>query len=144
MEPRLARLVFKTNPSITMAKKKQKKSKQARAAEMRSRSAGQAQGAKGNSVKASSTSVDTSTKRRRARSSDSAKMPFSKKNYVLLAIGVGIIIFGYTIMRMDNQVDGFISLYVAPILLLIGYLEIFYAIWWREKDSSDANQTSAV
>lgn len=63
---------------------------------------------------------------------------------MLLAIGIAIIIFGYTIMRMDNQVDGFISLYVAPVLLLIGYLEIFYAIWWREKDASDANQTSTV
>ena len=63
---------------------------------------------------------------------------------MLLAIGVAIIIFGYTIMRMDNQVDGFISLYVAPVLLLVGYLEIFYAIWWREKDVSDTNQTSTV
>ena len=36
-------------------------------------------------------------------------------------------------MRIDNQVDGFISLYVAPLIILGGYLEVIYAILWRPK-----------
>jgi len=70
-------------------------------------------------------------------------MPFSRKNYVLLAIGAAAITLGYVIMRMENEVDGFISLYVAPIILLFGYLEIIYAIWWREKDE-EPNQSQVA
>ncbi len=60
-------------------------------------------------------------------------MIFSRQNYMLLLLGVLAIVIGYTIMRIDNQVDGFISLYVAPLLILGGYLEIIYAILWRPK-----------
>ena len=41
-------------------------------------------------------------------------------------------------MRVDNQIDGFISLYVAPLLLLGGYLEIIYAILARPRDEASA------
>jgi len=60
-------------------------------------------------------------------------MVFSRKNYVLMLIGVLAIVVGYVIMRLENEVDGFISLYIAPIILLAGYLEIIYAILWRPK-----------
>ena len=55
-------------------------------------------------------------------------MVFGRKNYVLLLVGVAAIVIGYVMMRIDNQVDGFISLYVAPIVILAGYLEIIWAI----------------
>jgi uncharacterized membrane protein HdeD (DUF308 family) len=60
-------------------------------------------------------------------------MVFERRNYVLLLIGVALIIVGYVIMRAENEVDGIISLYVAPLLLLAGYLEVIYAILWRPK-----------
>lgn len=44
-------------------------------------------------------------------------------------------VLGYVMMRVENEVDGFISLYVAPILILGGYLEIIYAILWRPKET---------
>jgi uncharacterized membrane protein HdeD (DUF308 family) len=59
------------------------------------------------------------------------RMVFERRNYVLLLIGIALVVIGYTVMRLDNQVDGFVSLYVAPLLLLAGYLEIIYAILWR-------------
>ena len=34
--------------------------------------------------------------------------------------------------------DGFISLYIAPVILLAGYLEIIYAILWRPKKELEA------
>lgn len=55
-------------------------------------------------------------------------MVFGRRNYILLLIGIAAIVIGYVMMRVDNQVDGFISLYVAPIVILGGYLEIIWAI----------------
>ncbi len=64
-------------------------------------------------------------------------MVFSRANYVLLLAGLGVIVLGYVIMRMENEVDGFLSLYVAPILILGGYLEIIYAIFHQPKSESE-------
>lgn len=58
-------------------------------------------------------------------------MVFTRRNYVLLLSGLALIVIGYVIMRMENEVDGFISLYVAPLMILGGYLEIIWAILWR-------------
>ena len=67
-------------------------------------------------------------------------MVFSRKNYVLLVVGLAMILVGYVIMRWDNQVDGFLSLYVAPLILLAGYLEIIYAIMWRPKADTTVSE----
>jgi hypothetical protein len=75
---------------------------------------------------------------RRSRAIRRPQMPFSKRNYALMAIGMLLVVIGYTVMRVENEVDGFISLYIAPVLLLIGYLEIIYAIWWRPKEKETA------
>ena len=63
-----------------------------------------------------------------------ASMVFERRNYLLLILGIALIVIGYAIMRMENEMDGIISLYVAPIVLLAGYLEIIYAILWRPAD----------
>ncbi len=66
-------------------------------------------------------------------------MIFTRQNYILLLLGVIAIVIGYTTMRIENEVDGFISLYVAPLLILGGYLEIIYAILWRPKEKQEAD-----
>lgn len=58
-------------------------------------------------------------------------MVFARQNYILLLLGIALIVVGYVVMRMENEVDGFLSLYVAPLLILGGYLEIIYAILKR-------------
>ena len=68
-------------------------------------------------------------------------MLFTRHNYMLLLIGVLAIVIGYTTMRIENEVDGFISLYLAPLLILGGYLEIIYAILWRPRSESAAAST---
>ena len=60
-------------------------------------------------------------------------MILTSHNYVLMVVGVLAIVVGYAIMRLENQVDGFISLYVAPLLILDGYLEIICAILWQKR-----------
>ena len=64
-------------------------------------------------------------------------------NYVLIAIGVLAVVIGYAIMRIENEVDGLLSLYVAPLLILGGYLEIIYAILWRGSTRTDSTPHSS-
>lgn len=66
-------------------------------------------------------------------------MIFTRQNYILLLLGVVAIVIGYATMRLENEVDGFISLYVAPLLILGGYLEIIYAILWRPKEKQETD-----
>ena len=74
-------------------------------------------------------------------------MVLSSRNYQLMVLGVALVMIGYTMMRIENEVDGFISLYVAPLIILGGYLEIIYAILWRPKvkvtDSDEAVEVAA-
>lgn len=55
-------------------------------------------------------------------------MVFGKRNYILMLAGVLAVVVGFIFMRLENEVDGFISLYVAPLIILAGYLEIIWAI----------------
>ena len=71
-------------------------------------------------------SMGRPTRRKRA-------MVLSFHNYTLMAIGVLAIVIGYALMRIDNEVDGFMSLYIAPLIILGGYLEIIYAILARKR-----------
>lgn len=70
----------------------------------------------------------------------STRMMLQKTNYVLLGVFLGLIVLGYGLMRWENEVQGVISLYVSPILLMVGYLGIMYALVWaprKERPSSD-------
>ena len=79
-------------------------------------------------------------KRRRRQTASPARparrkraMVLSFHNYTLMAIGVLAIVTGFALMRIENEVDGFVSLYVAPVIILGGYLEIIYAILARKR-----------
>ena len=71
-----------------------------------------------------------------------APMVFQRGNYLLLLLGIAMIIIGYVMMRTENEVDGFISLYVAPLIILGGYLEVIYAILWKPKKQEEELQTA--
>lgn len=62
-------------------------------------------------------------------------MVFGRRNYLLMVAGLCVIVIGFALMRIENEVYGFISLYVAPLLILGGYLEIIYAIMARPRTS---------
>lgn len=62
-------------------------------------------------------------------------MPFDALNYRLLLAAVGLIVLGYTVMLVDNAVsdnpvDSALSLVVAPLLLLAGYVGVAGAVLW--------------
>lgn len=68
-------------------------------------------------------------------------MILGKTNYIILGASVAAILLGYTIMRVENEVDGFISLYVSPLILIAGYIGVIVAILWR---SSSTEPTAPV
>src|SRR5690554_4310980 len=49
-------------------------------------------------------------------------------NYRIMREGVRLIIAGFTAMYLENEVYGFISLYISPVVILSGYLTVLYSI----------------
>lgn len=68
---------------------------------------------------------------------------FARRNYVLLLIGVALVAAGFALMYLDGQFESVVSLYVAPLMILGGYLEIIYAILWRSSGSRTEGDAEA-
>jgi predicted histidine transporter YuiF (NhaC family) len=68
----------------------------------------------------------------------------SKENYILLAIGFGIIMLGFLLMAggksndpnvfNQNEIYGFRRITLAPIIVLAGFIFEIYAIMKRPKE----------
>jgi hypothetical protein len=63
--------------------------------------------------------------------------PFSKKNYLLLFLGLGLIVLGFVIMGMDTTPhgNGFMGLTLGPVITLSGFILEFYAIFAKSSKS---------
>ena len=63
--------------------------------------------------------------------------PFSKKNYLFLFLGLGLIILGFVIMGMDATPhgNGFMGLTLGPIITFSGFILEFYAIFAKSPKS---------
>ena len=46
--------------------------------------------------------------------------PFARKNWIIFALGIAVILLGYVLLSIPPA-DGFLSLTLAPILLVTGY-----------------------
>ena len=46
--------------------------------------------------------------------------PFARKNWIIFALGIAVILLGYVLLSIPPA-DGFLSLTLAPILLVAGY-----------------------
>ena len=72
-----------------------------------------------------------------ARAKNNDTLPFTRKNYLLLMLGIAIIALGFFLMSLEPFIDATefsIALYVAPIVVVGGFVEIIFAIMYREKD----------
>jgi hypothetical protein len=58
------------------------------------------------------------------------KLPFGKKNYQLMIIGVLTLVIGFIIMSLDNQQHGFgfLGLTLGPIVVMAGFVIEIVAI----------------
>ena len=66
------------------------------------------------------------------------KLPFGKKNYQLMVIGLIVIMLGYSIMAMDKEPHGFgfMGITLGPIIVLAGFITEIFAILHTPKEKS--------
>ena len=68
-------------------------------------------------------------------------MAFSKKNYILLAIGMAIVMIGLVLMSGEGSAEGVFNpdifsvrrIKVAPVVSLFGFIFIMFAIMYKPK-----------
>ena len=70
------------------------------------------------------------------------KLPFTKKNYILVLVGVALIALGMILMIGGGSSDpdvfnpkmfNFQRLTLSPILILLGFVVEIVAIFWKKK-----------
>ncbi|MBN1928904.1 MAG: hypothetical protein JW764_05130 [Chlorobiaceae bacterium] len=64
-------------------------------------------------------------------------MPLGAMNYLFIALGAAVLALSYTVMYIEQEVDGFFALDIAPFTLVGAYLWILFAIFWRGKKKPD-------
>lgn len=69
-------------------------------------------------------------------------MIFDAWNYKVLALGLFLIIAGFSAMYIENEVEGIISLYISPIVIMAGYVTVIVAILKHDHNSSVASGQS--
>jgi len=59
-----------------------------------------------------------------------SKLPFGKRNYKLMIIGVLTLVVGFIIMSIDKEQHGFgfLGLTLGPIIVVAGFIIQFFAI----------------
>jgi hypothetical protein len=58
------------------------------------------------------------------------KLPFGKKNYQWMIIGIITLVSGFTIMSLDSEPHGFgfLGITLGPIVVMSGFIIEIYAI----------------
>ena len=61
------------------------------------------------------------------------KLPFGKKNYQWMIIGIAALVIGFTIMSLDQQQHGFglLGLTLGPVIVMAGFIIEIFAILHR-------------
>ncbi|PVX52186.1 hypothetical protein C7377_0490 [Balneicella halophila] len=63
--------------------------------------------------------------------------PLSAKNYILIAIGFGVVVLGFSLMTgsgsqdpavFDDSIFSFRRITLAPFIVIAGFATVFYAI----------------
>lgn len=62
-------------------------------------------------------------------------LPFGKKNYLLMLVGIALLILGFTMMSLDGEPYGFgaLGLTIGPITVMLGFIVEFFAILSKPK-----------
>lgn len=80
--------------------------------------------------------------KRRGKGSKRKPMIFDAWNYKVLALGLFLVIAGFSAMYIENEVEGIISLYISPIVIMAGYVTVIVAILKHDHSSSAASGQS--
>lgn len=76
---------------------------------------------------------------------DKRNFAFGRMNFILLAIGMAIVILGFVLMGGDGSTDtaynpdifSYRRIKVAPIVCLIGFVSMIYAVVYKPKEKED-------
>ena len=70
---------------------------------------------------------------------DQNKFAFQKANYMIMLAGVVVLIIGFFVMASDSEPYGFgfLGLTLGPIIVMLGFLIQFVAIFYKPKTKSD-------
>ena len=76
---------------------------------------------------------------------DKRNFAFGRMNFILLAIGMAIVILGFVLMGGDGSTDtaynpdifSYRRIKVAPIVCLIGFVSMIYAVVYKAKEKED-------
>ncbi len=79
----------------------------------------------------------------RKRTEDKAPMFFSAFNYKLIGVSMALIIIGFALMLYDNQIEGFISLYISPIIVMAGFVLVIFAIMKHDRQEDNNESITA-
>ena len=73
------------------------------------------------------------------------KLPFGKKNYRYMVIGLIIIVVGFAIMSMDSEPQGFgfLGLTLGPIVTVFGFLFQIYAILHKPEEQKKLKDSAS-
>lgn len=72
-------------------------------------------------------------------------LPLEKQNFILMGAGILLIVAGYFAL-LEKTVTGFLPLYVAPLLLVLGYCVLvpLGILYTRKAPPDSTEQGSAV
>jgi hypothetical protein len=64
------------------------------------------------------------------------KLPFGKRNYQMMTIGLILLIIGFIIMSIDkaDYGFGFLGLTLGPIIVMAGFIIEIFAILYRPQN----------
>lgn len=65
---------------------------------------------------------------------------FKKMNYTLMIVGFLVVLLGFIIMSMDKEEFGFgfLGLTLGPLVVMIGFIIEFFAIFHKSKAEKEA------
>ena len=71
--------------------------------------------------------------------SEKRKLAFTKTNYIIMITGILVLIIGFVFMTMDTEPYGFgfMGLTLGPVVVMLGFVIEFVAIFYKPKAKSD-------
>jgi len=86
----------------------------------------------------------TKTTKSKTEDTPAFDWPFGKKNYILFGISLAILVIGYICLGYGDDPNHPLTLTVAPILLVLGYLLIPFAIMAKGKPDARESGPDSV
>jgi ABC-type multidrug transport system fused ATPase/permease subunit len=76
--------------------------------------------------------------------SSTSKFAFQKTNYLIMLAGIVVLIIGFYIMTIDSEPYGFgfLGLTLGPIIVFLGFVMQFVAIFYKGKSVENQEEPS--